>query len=77
MNNEIIYAVKPTGRFRRDYKLMEKRKLDMALLDDIIAKLAKGIPLPESNRDHALTGNWAGHRGCHIQPDWILIIPHL
>ena len=73
MNNEIIYTVKPTGRFRKDYKLMEKRKLDMALLDDIIAKLAKGIPLPESNRDHALTGNWAKHRGCHIQPDWILI----
>ena len=29
--------------------------------------------LPEKNRDHALTGNWIGHRECHIQPDWLLI----
>ena len=30
-------------------------------------------PLPEKNRDHALTGDWIGHRECHIQPDWLLI----
>ena len=68
-----IYTVKPTTRFRKDYTLMEKRKLDMSLLDDIIAKLAQGTPLPASNRDHALTGNYAGHRECHVLPDWILI----
>ncbi|MBS3969455.1 MAG: type II toxin-antitoxin system YafQ family toxin [Clostridia bacterium] len=67
------YTVKPTNRFRKDYKLMEKRNLEMSLLDEIIAKLAQGIPLPESNRDHELTGNYAGHRECHIQPDWLLI----
>ena len=67
------YAVKPTSRFRKDYKLMEKRNLDMSLLDEIIAKLAQGIPLPSSNRDHELTGNYAGHRECHVQPDWLLI----
>lgn len=32
-----------------------------------------GEPLPEKNRDHALTGDWIGHRECHIQPDWLLI----
>ena len=35
--------------------------------------LAMGQPLPERNRDHALTGDWVGHRECHIQPDWLLI----
>jgi len=69
----VIYTVKPTSRFRKDYKLMEKRNLDMSLLDEIITKLAQGIPLPESNRDHDLTGNYAGHRECHIQGDWLLI----
>ncbi|MCL1810305.1 MAG: type II toxin-antitoxin system YafQ family toxin [Clostridiales bacterium] len=73
MNDELIYNVKPTGRFRRDYKKMEQRNLDMSLLDDIIIKLAKGEPLPAQNRDHALTGNYAGHRRCHVQPDWVLI----
>ena len=24
-------------------------------------------------RDHALTGNYIGHRECHILPDWLLI----
>ena len=35
--------------------------------------LAMGQPLPERNRDHALTGDWVGHRECHIQSDWLLI----
>jgi len=67
------YEVKPTGKFRKDYKLMEKRGLPVELLDDIILMLADGIPLPARNCDHALTGNWAGHRECHIMSDWLLI----
>ncbi|MDR2513813.1 MAG: type II toxin-antitoxin system YafQ family toxin, partial [Christensenellaceae bacterium] len=34
---------------------------------------AEGKPLPEKYSDHALTGNWIGHRDCHIQNDWLLI----
>ncbi|MCL2634538.1 MAG: type II toxin-antitoxin system YafQ family toxin [Oscillospiraceae bacterium] len=71
--NDVKYTVKPTSRFKKDYKSMEKRNLDMSLIDDVIVKLAKGIELPEHNRDHALVGNYSGHRGCHIEPDWILI----
>ena len=37
------------------------------------AALAMGEKLPEKNKDHALTGNWVGHRECHILPDWLLI----
>ncbi|MCL1851848.1 MAG: type II toxin-antitoxin system YafQ family toxin [Peptococcaceae bacterium] len=69
----IKYTVKLTTRFRKDYKLMEKRNLNMSLLDEIIAKLAQGISLPASNRDHSLTGDYSGHRECHITPDWLLI----
>ena len=39
----------------------------------MVAALAMGEPLPEKHKDHALTGNWVGHRECHIQPDWLLI----
>lgn len=67
------YTVKPTTQFKKDYKLAVKRGLDIALLEGIIAMLAMGHPLPEKNRDHALTGNWTGHRECHIQPDWLLV----
>ncbi|MCL1799729.1 MAG: type II toxin-antitoxin system YafQ family toxin [Eggerthellaceae bacterium] len=69
----VKYTVKPTRRFLKDYKLMGRRNLDMSLLDEIIVKLAQGVPLPEGNRDHALTGNYAGHRECHVAPDWLLV----
>ena len=50
-----------------------KRGLKIKLLEDVIAALAMGETLPEKNKDHALTGDWVGHRECHIQPDWLLV----
>lgn len=50
-----------------------KRRMKIELLDAFIRKLAAGEPLPEKNRDHALSGNWTGHRECHIQPEWLLL----
>ena len=70
---ETKYIVKPTTQFKKDYKLAVKRGQKIDLLKDIIAALAMGEKLPEKNKDHALTGNWAGHRECHILPDWLLI----
>ena len=69
MNREIVW----TSRFKKDYKLAMKRHLNIDLLDDIIRTLSWGESLPEQNKDHALTGDWVGHRECHIQPDWLLI----
>ena len=69
MNRDIVW----TTQFKKDYKLALKRHLDVDLLDNIIRTLSRGEPLPEKNRDHALTGDWIGHRECHIQPDWLLI----
>ena len=62
-----------TNQFKKDYNSAIKRHLNIDLLDDIIRKLSSGETLPEKNRDHALTGNWSGHRECHIQPDWLLV----
>ena len=67
------YTVKPTTQFKKDYRLAMKRGLDISLLEDAIATLAMGGTLPEKNKDHALSGNWAGHRECHILPDWLLV----
>jgi mRNA interferase YafQ len=50
-----------------------KRGQSIDLLDNIICLLAKGEPLPETNRDHTLSGNWIGYRECHIQSDWLLV----
>lgn len=67
------YLVKTTAQFKKDYKLAMKRHLDVTLLEDVVAALAMGEPLPERHRDHGLSGNWTGHRECHILPDWLLI----
>lgn len=41
------YTVKVTTQFRKDYKQAMKRGLNIALLDQVIEKLALGIPLTE------------------------------
>jgi len=50
-----------------------KRNLDITLIDDCIRKLAACEVLAPNYRDHDLSGNWIGHRECHIQSDWLLI----
>lgn len=67
------YTVKFTTQFKKDYKLAIKRGLKIDLLEQVVASLADGITLPDKNKDHALTGNWVGHRECHILPDWLLV----
>ena len=69
MKRDIVW----TTKFKKDYKLAIKRHMNIELLDDIIRALSRGETLPERNRDHELTGDWAGHRECHIQPDWLHI----
>ncbi len=66
-------TVKPTSAFKKDYKLAIKRGLKVELLDAIVEKLAMGETLPPENKDHDLSGNWKGHRECHILSDWLLI----
>ena len=67
------YIVKPTTQFKKDFKLAMKRSMKIELLEEVIDMLAMGETLPDKHKDHALTGNWVGHRECHILPDWLLI----
>ncbi len=68
-----MYAIKPTTKFQKDLKRVQKRGYDIALLTEIIKLLALGEPLPEKNKDHPLSGDFIGCRECHITPDWLLI----
>ena len=71
MNHEL--KVKWTARFKKEYKLCAKRGLDITKLDNVIRLIANREILPEMFKDHALTGNWAGYRECHINTDWLLV----
>ena len=52
---------------------MRKRGLEIAQLDEVIAILASGDSMDDKYHDHALSGNYVGHRECHIAPDWLLV----
>jgi len=52
---------------------MTKQGLPMQLLDDVLQTLAEEKPLAPKHKDHALTGDYAGQRECHVKPDWLLI----
>ena len=69
----MTYRIRVTSRFRKDYKQMQKRGLEMTRLDEVIAMLVSGDQLDEMYNDHALSGDYAGHRECHIAPDWLLV----
>jgi len=67
--------IEATTAFRRDFKHQRRgrhRNLDEAIAG-IVRMLASDTPLPERQRDHALTGNWSGYRECHVRPNLLLI----
>lgn len=68
-----MYRVKFTTAYKKAYKLMKKRGLDISLLDEVVDLLRQGKQLEERYHDHGLTGDLAGFRECHIKPDWLLI----
>lgn len=62
-----------TSRFKKDYKLMLKRGMKATQFEAVVEILRRRQPLPEKYRDHELSGDYAGFRECHIQPDWLLV----
>lgn len=72
-DREPKYELDRTAIFRKDLKRAKKRGLDISLLQEVVRVLQYGEELSEKYKDHALTGQWKGHRECHIQPDWLLI----
>jgi mRNA interferase YafQ len=64
--------------FKKDIKLMERRHMNMAGINEIMTLLIEEEPLPERCREHELSGNFKGYTGgpigpSHIQGDWVLI----
>ena len=68
-----MLKIKFTSAYKKSYKLMKKRGLDISQLDNVVSMLASQQTLPDKYRDHALKGQFIGFRECHIQPDWLLI----
>ena len=62
--------------FNRDFKREKKgrhRETLSADVQGVVDTLASDRELPKRYRDHALSGNWAVYRECHVKPDLLLI----
>ena len=78
-----IFPFHPIGKcskrataFKRDFRrvLTNPRDRDAdKLLQAVLDLLVADRPLPPSNRDHALSGDWINYRECHLRPDLLLI----
>ena len=68
-----MLTVKFTSAYKKAYKLMKKRGLDLTLLDNVVEELRQGNALDEKYKDHVLKGDYEGFHECHIKPDWLLI----
>lgn len=65
-----------SNKFKRDYRREKSgvlgKQLDH-LLKNALDLLADDQQLPARYNDHALVGEWADFRDCHIRPDLVLI----
>jgi mRNA interferase YafQ len=69
-------TIERSSAFKRDYKRVKaipRHRNVNALLTEVLSLLLDDKPLPANNRDHALSGDWAGYRECHLKPDLLLI----
>ena len=68
-----MYKIRPSTKFQKELKKVQKRGYDISLLTTVLNILANGESLPQKYKDHNLSGNYKGCRECHITPDWLLI----
>lgn len=57
--------------FKKSYKKLGKQ--DKELFAEVSLKLANNEILEPKYKDHALKGEYAGFRECHLKPDLLLI----
>ncbi|MDP2648459.1 MAG: type II toxin-antitoxin system YafQ family toxin [bacterium] len=72
-----MYTILLSRRFKRSFKKLQRSGLlSSAATKDfkaIVSALREGKRLHEIYRDHALAGEFLGHRECHIKGDLLLV----
>lgn len=68
-----MLRIRYSSRFKKDYKAIIKRGYNAKLLEEVLYLLVQEKALPQKYLDHPLSGDYTGHRECHITPDWLLI----
>lgn len=66
---EAIYS----SRFKKDYKLCQKRGYNMQDALDIMSDLESEVSLSPLLKEHPLIGDYSGCLECHLASDWLLV----
>lgn len=53
-----LLIVKYSNLFKKDFKLMKKRGLNLRLLQEVVEMLANNETLPDKYKDHYLVGEY-------------------
>ena len=71
----MIYRIKRSSQFKKDFKTIVKRGYDLTELENVIKILKNGGVLPEKYKDHPLKNSkeYLDCRELHIEPDWLLV----
>lgn len=65
--------LKPTTQYKKDYKRYRNNPQKVKKLMELLDLLRNELPIPEINRPHKLTGDYAGYMECHIEGDFLLV----
>lgn len=66
-------TLKLTSQFKKDLKRYKHKTDVIDKLEEILELLVNGLPIPQENRPHVLTGNYRGYMECHVENDTLLI----
>ena len=71
----MIYDIRKTSQFKKDFKNCLKKGLDIEEFKIVINLLQNGCVLPEKYLDHPLrpSKEFKNCRELHIEPDWLLV----
>jgi len=62
-----------TNSFIRDLKILQKRRVKLEKLWNLVDLIENEKPLLPKHKNHLLINNWKEHWECHISFDWVLI----
>ena len=75
-----MLIVDSTGKFNRDVKRLNRKHVNLAPLDSVIALISENTAesqetLRRHHRAHKLAGEWAGAQECHVANagDWLVV----
>jgi len=68
-----MLSVAYTNQFKKDFKRVQKRGLNLLELQKLIELIVNEEPIPAKYKNHKLIGDYKDVWDCHIKPDWLLL----